>query len=322
MRKKVKLIFLIPILFFSCEKYEREKLITHSCEVSAECVELNSILIDEGESDFVKGGFIVENKNSSSDRRIISIDFTNHDDQSNVVDSLNINQEYLIYHYDLYSGDTLKVLVDSVNTEGVNLIDSFYTTALSNTSVEVSIVLKNVCSFAPQNIGCLTYYENQTVSEPYYLQSNIVTTSYIENLNTYKIEFSDLVSDTTHNFIPVLVYEPENSSKEEAFLAPKSVRLSTTKLITGGSLASGEDITISVEVQSEATEGIDEIGVVYSSVTNAPNYNSDKVFADYTDFSGSFKISNPQSGITYYYRAFSKTNNKITYGEIKSFEKI
>ena len=82
------------------------------------------------------------------------------------------------------------------------------------------------------------------------------------------------------------------------------------------------NITISIEVQIEATEGIDEIGVVYSSVNNTPNYNSDKVFVNCTDFSGTFKISNPQSGITYCYRAFSKTNNKITYGEIKSFEKI
>ena len=308
-------------LFFSCEKYSKEKLYLQEVIKEGVCVELKSQIVDFGENDEIEGGFIIQNKSFSKEIQVLPFNYSNHDLKKFQAQSLNINQTYLVYHFDLHSGDTIKQLVDSIETSGINIIDFYSVKAISNSSCQVNVVLKESCSFAPSKVACLSYVSGNVTSAPYYLNPSLSEVDFNENQDTFRFEFSNLITDTTHRFIPVIIYETENSSKEEAVKSEVSIELSTTKLITGLTSEVGGEIVVDVKIERNGTEGIDEVGVVYSSVSNSPNFNGNKVFAAFTDFTGEFTLINLANGVTYYYRAFSKTNNKITYGDVLSFTK-
>lgn len=138
----------------------------------------------------------------------------------------------------------------------------------------------------------------------------------------YSLEISDLKYQTTYF---VRAYVIQNGSP----IYGNVVSFTTTWEDASVSTLQPNDITgtsaeLSAKITGKGDPGFHMYGFCYNTYGN-PTVNNDKVeLATSYPFTGNYKmdITNLQSGVTYYYRAFLRQGENIVYGDVVSFTTI
>ena len=81
------------------------------------------------------------------------------------------------------------------------------------------------------------------------------------------------------------------------------------------------DVELQMNINLIGNDSISEIGFVYSSTSSNPDYNSNKVLLDNPTQLGlnTSLVSGLSNNTKYYFRAYSRIDNKILYGDVFTF---
>ncbi len=141
-------------------------------------------------------------------------------------------------------------------------------------------------------------------------------------IGNYSLEISDLNYQTTYY---VRAYVIQNGSP----IYGNVVSFSTSWEDASVTTLQADDVTgtsaeLEAKITSKGDPGFHMYGFCYNT-SGDPTINNDKVESSTSyPFTGNYKmdITNLQSGVTYYYRAFLRQGEKVIYGDVVSFTTI
>lgn len=311
----ISAIFFLLCLNTSCTKIDREPLVLDQGVLTeGDCFTYNLLIADQGEAESTKYGVLLFDSENGIQQNILSGETTEQKEISFLFDSLLLDREYMVWPFILYDNDTLFDNPSSFNTYEVNLMNSFTKEVTSSKEITFQVEISDLCSFKAKNLG-ISYSQKgePTVKDSINFKSINSTSSYTFNL-------IDIKKDKMIFYRPYVELQNGQISYGEII----SHNLQTIAVETTGNNNTSQlpaSISFQAEITAYGDDSIDEFGIVYSTTTSSPNYNSSKLQITTPSGAGKYfaSLNYPNLGTTYYYRAYARVGNKIYYGEIKQF---
>lgn len=309
---------LVIMLVYSCNKINIEritKIQTNEFNLKEGYITLGGTIVDVPENGLLNYGHCLSlNTKPTLNDIVYSFGETKEQKTFNsALANLLADKTYYYVAFAISGSDTIYGEVKSFNTEDFNSINitTSNPTITGNSSISINGSIKGLASLSAIEYGhCWSTSTNPNIASTKNNFGTLITdVNYTSNINDIPLDISYYLKSYVKLSDNTILY-----GNEENIVIPDLTV--TTDTFT---LPTSLNATLQGTLVNLGINAVSDYGHCYSNTTSNPNINNNKISLGTATSTGAYftTLNNMQAGITYYYRAYAVTGNKIKYGKIK-----
>ena len=314
--KSILFHIILTLIIFCCKKnnFEREKKVFNG-EVNSidNCYFINTSIIDLGEDGKIDEYGIELKTGGISEFQSKAKEIRKTGDFSFELDSLLPECKYSFRYYTV-DGDTTYGEWMLFETNVVSFLDSIDINITSSSKLNINIQNQQFCSYKVAEIG-ICY---RTIADTSLI---CLSKNYNTNDASFLFSINNEEPEANYTLYPFIVFK----NGEKLLGKDRTINIGKLNFETLNNAIVLNSVSNDVELQMNinliGNDSISEIGFVYSSTSSNPDYNSNKVLLDNPTQLGlnTSLVSGLSNNTKYYFRAYSRIDNKILYGDVFTF---